>query len=77
MIFPLIQKDNGNLTFCLGYVLDINECNGPNPCNWKTSLKCVDYDGGYKCDCKAGYYNEKENSCKGSVLAMDIEKLWY
>ena len=50
-IFPISDKD---------------ECkDDPNICDYKTSVECIDLTPGYKCKCKPGFYNERDDLCKG------------
>ena len=55
------------LAYALYYVLDIKECiNGTNE---KCEQRCIELEGGFRCDCNDAYRLRNDNeSCEGKYV---------
>ena len=49
-----------------GLIADVDECStGQANC----AQTCINTDGGYKCDCQAGYSVNNDGTCSGDMLS--------
>ena len=70
-IVQCLVKVHAKINHLLFSLLDINECDSPNPCEVQhpENRDCVNTEGGVACPCKPGYtYNVTSGSCEGRIL---------
>ncbi|XP_055957125.1 fibrillin-1-like isoform X3 [Patella vulgata] len=50
---------------------DVNECNNQTICG-SQNFKCVNFDGGYRCDCQDGYTKDANGNCEDIDECVDL-----